>query len=67
MLAIIIFLCGLLGFWVDIYSFFAVILFTVYYYAAKKIEWEYSLTLIGFALAGLNIILYTIFIIIKDL
>jgi uncharacterized membrane protein (DUF106 family) len=61
MLAIIIFLCGFLGLWINIYSLFAVGLFALYYFGPfQKISWEKFMALLGFLFGIVNFILVII-------
>ena len=61
MLAIIIFLCGFLGLWINFYSLVAIALFSAYYFSpGTKIRFEVFLAYTGLILSALNFIMLAI-------
>jgi|GEM_PF-2629376 len=61
MLAIITFLFGLLGLWINLYSLFAVGFFAAYYFLpGKKSKWELLAAFAGLILAAFNFVLVVI-------
>lgn len=61
MLAIIVFLCGSLGLWIDLYSLFAVALFALYYFGPfKRTKVETVTAFTGLFLALFNFALIVV-------